>query len=50
MGVAVVIRAIAGVATQVTRLESDVRVLLSDRAREPRTPGREPDRDPWLRH
>jgi hypothetical protein len=50
MGVAVVIRAIAGVATQVTRLESDVRVLLSDRAREPRTPGPEPDRDPWLRH
>jgi hypothetical protein len=50
MGVAVVIRAVAGIATQVTRLESDVRVLLSDRAREAPLPPQEPDRDPWLRH
>jgi hypothetical protein len=50
MGVAVVIRAVAGMSTQLTRLESDVRVLLSDRAREPRLPQQEPDRDPWLRH
>jgi hypothetical protein len=49
MGVAVVIRAVAGLCTQVTRMESDVRVLLSDRHRDrPLSP--EPDRDPWLRH
>jgi hypothetical protein len=56
MGVAVVIRAVAGLATQVTRLETDVRVLLGDRARNgwtaPPEPGRDPDRDPgrWLGH
>jgi hypothetical protein len=49
MGVAVVIRAVAGLSTQVTRMESDVRVLVSDRHRDrPLSP--EPDRDPWLRH
>lgn len=45
MGVAVVVRAMAGLIVQVTRMESDVRVLVSDRLR------REPDplgeRDPW---
>jgi hypothetical protein len=49
MGVAVVIRAVAGLSTQVTRMESDVRVLMSDRHRDrPLSP--EPERDPWLRH
>jgi hypothetical protein len=49
MGVAVVIRAVAGLSTQVTRMESDLRVLVSDRHRDrPLSP--EPDRDPWLRH
>ena len=33
MGVAVVVRAVAGLAIQVTRLESDVRVLVNDRIR-----------------
>ena len=46
MGVAVLIRAMAGVSTQLTRLESDVRVLVSDRARTV-TPGRDVDDDPW---
>jgi hypothetical protein len=52
MGVAVVIRAVAGLATQVTRLESDVRVLLSDRARTTWSDTPEPDPDPgrWLGH
>jgi hypothetical protein len=49
MGVAVVIRAVAGLSTQVTRMESDVRVLVSDRHRD-RPLSTEPDRDPWLRH
>jgi hypothetical protein len=49
MGVAVVIRAVAGLVTQVTRMETDVRVLVADRHRQqPLSP--EPDRDPWLRH
>jgi hypothetical protein len=44
-----VIRAVAGLSTQVTRMESDVRVLMSDRHRDrPLSP--EPERDPWLRH
>lgn len=33
MGVAVVVRAVAGLIIQVTRLESDVRVLVNDRIR-----------------
>jgi hypothetical protein len=46
MGVAVVIRAVAGLSIQVTRLETDVRVLVSDRHRDrPLSP--DPDRDPW---
>jgi hypothetical protein len=52
MGVAVVIRAVAGLVTQVTRLESDVRVLLSDRARTGWSDAPDPDPDPgrWLGH
>ncbi len=49
MGVAVLVRAMAGVATQITRLESDVRVLLGDRAHGGTAPPG-PERDPWLRH
>lgn len=46
MGVAVLVRAMAGVGTQLTRLESDVRVLLLDRARDQR-PSPAPADDPW---
>jgi hypothetical protein len=46
MGVSVLVRAVSGISTQVTRMESDLRVLLSDRAREAeRAPVR--DRDGW---
>lgn len=47
MGVAVVIRAVAGLIVQVDRLESDVRVLVADRARQ--EPVR-PERDRWSGH
>jgi hypothetical protein len=46
MGVAVLVRAVAGMSTQLHRVESDVRVLVGDRVRGPR-----PDeRDPWGGH
>jgi hypothetical protein len=46
MGVSVLIRAMAGVSTQLTRLESDVRVLLLDRSRD-LGPSAETTDDPW---
>jgi hypothetical protein len=49
MGVAVVVRAVAGLSTQATRMESDLRVLVGDRFRDQQGPAT-PDRDPWLRH
>jgi choline-glycine betaine transporter len=45
MGVSVLIRAIAGLLTQLTRMESDLRVLLVDRAREDGRTGVQDD--PW---
>jgi hypothetical protein len=46
MGVSVLVRAVSGISAQVTRMESDLRVLLADRAREAeRAPVRE--RDVW---
>jgi len=49
MGISLLIRALSGIAAQLTRLESEVRALANER-----TPGgRAPDgghRDPWLRH
>jgi hypothetical protein len=46
MGVAVVVRAVAGLSTQITRMESDLRVVIADRNRDrPLAP--DPDRDPW---
>ncbi len=45
MGVAVVVRAMAGLAVQVTRMESDVRVLVTDRVRRESDPLGE--RGPW---
>lgn len=47
MGTALLIRALGGIGAQLTRLESDVRVLAEERARGGPAPG---DRDPWLRH
>jgi hypothetical protein len=46
MGVSVLVRAAAGISTQLTRLESDVRVLLVDRARDAGPPANATD-DPW---
>ena len=46
MGVAVLVRAVAGLSVQVTRMESDLRVLVSDRARSFISPG-EDDEDRW---
>jgi choline-glycine betaine transporter len=48
MGVAVLVRAVAGLTAQVQRMESDVRVLVGDRFRDPSNQA--PPRDPWLRH
>lgn len=49
MGVSVLVRAVSGLVTTVTRLASEVGVLVDDRGRDtslsPPT-----DRDPWLRH
>jgi choline-glycine betaine transporter len=49
MGVSLLIRAFSGIASQLTRMESDLRVLADDHARQA---GHAPptDRDPWLRH
>ncbi len=49
MGISLVIRALSGLGAQLTRLESDVRVLAGERARGGRAPGAS-ERDPWLRH
>jgi hypothetical protein len=49
MGVAVLVRAVAGLSAQIHRIESDVRVLVGDRFREGTT-DTTPPRDPWLRH
>ena len=47
MGVAVLVRAVAGLTARLDRLQSDIGVLVGDRGRvEPPTP----ERDPWLRH
>lgn len=50
MGVSVLVRAFAGLSTQITRMESDLRVLAADHANDPRLSPNDPDRDPWLRH
>lgn len=47
MGVAVLVRAVAGLSAQLTRVEGDVRVLVGDRARG--GPPRD-ERDPWGGH
>ncbi|MFA9445982.1 hypothetical protein [Egicoccus sp. AB-alg6-2] len=47
MGVAVLVRAVAGISTQLHRVESDVRVLVGDRVRGGPGPG---ERDPWTGH
>jgi hypothetical protein len=47
MGVAVLVRAMAGLSARVDHLGSDVRLLVGDRARQ--LPSA-PDRDPWLGH
>jgi choline-glycine betaine transporter len=49
MGVSVLVRAVSGLSTQITRMESRLQQLADDRAR---TGGISPDpgRDPWLRH
>lgn len=51
MGVSVLVRAMAGIATQLTRMESDLRALTHDRARSvgSSAPG-DDGRDPWLHH
>lgn len=48
MGVAVLVRAVAGLTAQAARLSSEVAVLVADRDRSSPTPP--PARDPWLRH
>jgi hypothetical protein len=50
MGVSVLVRAVSGVSTQLTRLESRVALLTDERARTGGIAGPEPERDPWLRH
>jgi hypothetical protein len=47
MGVAVLIKAMAGLSARVDHVGSDLRLLVADRAR---AGAQEPDRDPWLRH
>ncbi len=49
MGMSLLIRALSGIAEQLARLESDVRVLADERAPTSRPRGLD-DRDPWLRH
>jgi hypothetical protein len=50
MGVSLLIRALSGLSTQVRRMESDIQVLRTDRARQEGPGLSEPERDPWLRH
>jgi len=49
MGISLLIRALSGLGAQLTRLESDVRVLAEERARGGGAPGGN-ERDPWIRH
>ncbi|MFO7779196.1 MAG: hypothetical protein R6V28_12650 [Nitriliruptoraceae bacterium] len=49
MGMSLLIRALSGIASQLGRLESDLRVLANERTPGSRPPGAS-DRDPWLRH
>ena len=49
MGVALLARAMAGLSARIMRVESDVRVLLGDRARHGAADDGI-DRDPWVRH
>jgi hypothetical protein len=50
MGVSLLVRAVSGLATTVSRLESEVSVLVSDRGRDGGLTPPGSDRDPWLRH
>ena len=50
MGVSLLIRALAGIAAQLSRMESDLRVVSSDAARQLNGGGPDDRRDPWLRH
>ncbi len=50
MGVAVLVRAMAALSTQVTRMESDVRLLVGDRARALSDDRVDRDNDPWSGH
>ncbi len=49
MGISLLIRALSGLGAQLSRLESDVRVLAEERARGGGAPGGN-ERDPWIRH
>lgn len=50
MGVSVLVRAVSGLSAQLTRMESDLRVLTQDRARQDLSSPPDDGRDPWLRH
>lgn len=50
MGVSVLVRAVSGLVTQLTRMESDLRVLSQDRARQGGPLAPDDGRDPWIRH
>jgi hypothetical protein len=50
MGVSLLIRAVSGLSAQLSRMESDLHVLRTDRAHREGGGRPEPDRDPWLRH
>lgn len=50
MGVSLLIRALAGIAAQLARMESDLRVVSSDQARQVDLPQPRDGRDPWLGH
>lgn len=47
MGIAVLVRAMAGLSARVDQAGADVRVLIGERARQRQD---EPERDPWLGH
>jgi hypothetical protein len=47
MGIAVLVRAMAGLSARVEQAGADVRVLIGERARRRQD---EPERDPWLGH
>lgn len=50
MGMSLLIRTLSGMVAQMSRMESDVRVLGQERAQRVARDGPEPERDPWLRH